>query len=71
MLPDCARISLCLRRDCVLISDFFFYRFLLQSFFIENDLECFDEQSEHIHIRNAGILDELGHITLLSLMIVI
>ena len=39
--------------------------FLLQTFFIENDIDCFDEHSEHIHIRNSGILDELGHVTLM------
>ena len=41
------------------------FSFLLQTFFIENDADCYDEHSEHIHIRNSGILDELGHVTLI------
>ena len=34
---------------------------ILQSFFMEKDLDCFLQ--DHIHVRNAGILDELGQIT--------
>ena len=30
---------------------------------MECDLDCFEEDQEHIHVRNAGIIDELGHIT--------
>ena len=43
---------------------------LLQSFFMENDLDCFESSKDHIHVRNAGIIDELGHVTslLLSLL---
>lgn len=30
---------------------------------MENDLDCFESPQDHIHVRNAGIIDELGHVT--------
>lgn len=30
---------------------------------MECDLDCFEEDQEHIRVRNAGIIDELGHVT--------
>lgn len=36
---------------------------LLQTFFMEKDLDCYQGSTDHIRVRNAGILDELGHIT--------
>lgn len=36
---------------------------ILQTFFMEKDLDCYQNGEEHIRVRNAGILDELGHVT--------
>lgn len=36
---------------------------LLQTFFMEKDLDCYQGSTDHIRVRNAGILDELGHVT--------
>ena len=38
-------------------------RLLLQTFFMECDLDCADTPADHIHVRNAGIIDELGNVT--------
>ena len=31
---------------------------------MESDLDCYESAHDHIHVRNAGIIDELGHVTL-------
>lgn len=35
---------------------------------MECDLDCFEEDQEHIRVRNAGIIDELGHVTFSPLL---
>lgn len=63
VLPDRSRVALRLRGDRVCDVVGSHRRLLLQSFFMENDLDCFESSQDHIHVRNAGIIDELGHVT--------
>ena len=63
MLSDCTSISLCLCGDRVFINSLLLSSLLLQTFFMESDLDCYESVQDHIHVRNAGIIDELGHIT--------
>lgn len=45
---------------------------ILQTFFMEMDLDCYEPDAEHIRVRNVGILDELGHVTytILSILLI-
>lgn len=44
---------------------------ILQTFFMEMDLDCYEPDAEHIRVRNVGILDELGHVTYIVLSILL
>ena len=56
VLPDRSRVALRLRGDRVCDVVGSHRRLLLQSFFMENDLDCFESSQDHIHVRNAGII---------------